>query len=136
MSNLEDTTKVMKDIVRDSTELLSKTAELQTTIEDLQKKSASLEEELQKQNQKQEGLKQALLEKVEPFANRLVEHGSLSETKKQAFLDIIRDDPGQFVDVVQDLAERASVQEMGISGPKEASLKSSGSDPISEFANG
>lgn len=140
MSDTPQKEEVIQAIVRDSADLLQKTAALRDELDSIQQKNASLETELEETRKKvaeakieSENLKTALLEKLEPFADRLVQHGSLSPEKKVAFIEIIRDDPSQFVDVVEKLSSSSHVDEMGHpSGKKSASVEK---DPIGEFAN-
>lgn len=129
---------IIKQVVRDSAELLAKTAELTDQIQELtplKQKVAELSNQNASLVKAAAASSATIVERVEKFAQRLVEHGTLTKENKVAFVDVIRSDPSQLVDVMEKLASQSSVNEIG-SGNGNKTAKEDEADPIVRFAMG
>lgn len=134
--------KLINNILKDSAELLTKTAELSKIAEEvpgLRSKVAALETTNATLAKQAEDLKANLRTKVEKFASRLVEHGSLTEGKKAEFITALVNDPTQVVEVMEKLASDSSAIQLGSGIDPDNSAKTAGDDakdPIVQWAMG
>jgi polyhydroxyalkanoate synthesis regulator phasin len=129
--------EIVKQIIRDSAALLEKTAELSEQAEqvpELKQKVATLASQNASMLKSANDLSSSLAARVEKFADRLVEHGTLNKEHKTAFVEAVRQDPTQIVDVMEKLASQSSIQEIGQGGKAASSEKTT--DPIVQFAMG
>lgn len=128
--------ELVESLIKDSAELLSKTAQLEEDLKklpELEQKVASLAAQVVSTNKVAEDMKQRIRTRVEKTAARLVETGSLSPENVPTFLKMIEQDPSQVVDVLEKWAdERTAVQAGSGSNEKVGGLDKP-RDPFTEF---
>lgn len=135
---------IVKQIIQDSAELLSKTAELAdqaAEVPPLKQKIAELSNQNASLLRSAAESEQALVSRIEKFANNLVELGTLTQEKVASFVNIIKNDPTQIIDVMEKIGKQASSSVLDPGSPvsemPSGSLTSKeASDPIVKFAMG
>lgn len=136
--------EIVKQIIKDSAELLSKTAELAdqaAEVPPLKQKVAELSNQNASLLKTAAESEKALVERIEKFANNLVELGTLTKEKVADFVTIIKRDPTQIIDVMEKIGKQASSSILDPGSPvSEASsaglTSKEASDPIVRFAMG
>ncbi len=126
----------IRQIIVDSNELLQKSAELAplaAKVPALEQKVAELSTQKTAAEKELTDLRSGIAAKVADFADKLVRHGSLNESKKATFVSTVNEDPTQIIDVMEKLSALASPNQFGAGDLDKTGSDVKGPDPIEAF---